>query len=367
MIKILFLVSSLKKSGPTIQTLNLIRMLNFDIYDVSLITLSENPKENLMEDFRKLNIKITEIPLKRTEITYRKVYRAIENYNPDIIHSSGIRADKIASKSSIKTISTIHNFMFMDYPFRYGKLLGNMMVKKHLNYLKSIDLPIACSKSIAQQYYDRNGNNFYSIPNGVDTDQYDEVSKSAKQLLRKKLNLPLDKKIFISTGHLSQLKDPRVIIEGFSKAMDTEDSILVFLGDGPLKDELEAINANNVYFVGRTKLVAEYLRAADVFISASHTEGLPNSVMEALSTNLPAILSNIPPHNELYVDEEMDILFFEVGNYNELSTKIERIYDFIDNKKILNRKYIEKYFSANVMGTNYMNAYEELLNSIGRR
>jgi glycosyltransferase involved in cell wall biosynthesis len=49
--------------------------------------------------------------------------------------------------------------------------------------------------------------------------------------------------------------------------------------------------ADRIHFVGMTEDVEEYLRAADVFVLASSREGFPNSVLEAMATGLPVVVT----------------------------------------------------------------------------
>jgi glycosyltransferase involved in cell wall biosynthesis len=77
---------------------------------------------------------------------------------------------------------------------------------------------------------------------------------------------------------------------------------------GPMDDSQAAINfrreqerkievfnlQTKITFTGRVDNVHEYLRASDVFILPSESEGLPNSVLEAMACGLPPIMSDIP-------------------------------------------------------------------------
>ena len=57
--------------------------------------------------------------------------------------------------------------------------------------------------------------------------------------------------------------------------------------------------------------VLPYLQAVDYFISASSDEGLPNSVLEALATGLPVLLSDIPSHREILERTHNSGVFFD--------------------------------------------------------
>lgn len=366
--KILYIVSSLKKSGPNIQLLNLIQHLNKQEYEIVILTLSKNPSDSLFDIFEKLNIEIIEEPISKLSlpVTIGSIKSVISEINPDIIHSSGIRADYISSKGyfDVPTVSTVHNFMFDDYTYRYGKILGSLMINLHLKFLRKINVPIVCSFSIKELYKKKN-HNFMAIQNGVDISKYQEVTYTEKKRLREKLNLPKNKKIMISTGHLTELKNPQITIEAFLKQKNNNESLLIFLGDGDLKNKLEEkySKSKNIIFKGRVSNVSEYLQASDIFVSASYTEGLPNAVLEAMATNLYILLSNIRPHQEIYNFPEVSSNSFNPYNLNDAVINFEKALDKItDDNIILNRKVLIDNFSSEKMSYNYHKVYRSLNN-----
>src|SRR5690625_7843892 len=74
------------------------------------------------------------------------------------------------------------------------------------------------------------------------------------------------------------------------------------LGGGELQSACKALagQTNNILIKGAVANVAEYLQASDYFVSCSKAEGLPMAVIEALAWGLPCVLSDIPPHYEIF-------------------------------------------------------------------
>lgn len=109
----------------------------------------------------------------------------------------------------------------------------------------------------------------------------------------------------LSVGRLEPVKDPGTLLEAFA-SLDTEDADLVVVGAGSLepsvKDhvrELELENAVTLAGLIPRDEVFRQCASADVLVSTSHGEGLPVAVIEAMATECPVILSDIPPHREL--------------------------------------------------------------------
>ncbi len=117
-------------------------------------------------------------------------------------------------------------------------------------------------------------------------------------------------------GHTSLVSVSRLVPE---KNVDTlisavaiaqrvvPDLHLVIVGDGPEKARLEDLVRSRglgaaVSFAGYRAPAMEWIRAADIFVSASLYEGHPNAVTEAAALGVPTILSDIPMHTSLMGD-----------------------------------------------------------------
>jgi glycosyltransferase involved in cell wall biosynthesis len=70
---------------------------------------------------------------------------------------------------------------------------------------------------------------------------------------------------------------------------------LLIVGSGPEESRLRAqsVSIPGVVFTGQTNDALRYLQAADLFVLPSATEGLSNSLLEALSTGLPVLATSV--------------------------------------------------------------------------
>ncbi|MEZ9899043.1 glycosyltransferase [Vibrio breoganii] len=302
--KILYITSTLKRCGPNNQLFNIVNNLDLNEFETLVVTLSPEPSESFYTKYVDNGIKVESLNLDRyfgRLVVKNKLRQLIKKNKPDVIHTQGYRADTLISSldTSIPHIATIRNFPQEDYVMTYGRLLGTLMYRKHTRCLKNVTRVAGVSKSVAENLTDKfNLKNVININNGVDTLVYN--NNNSKTDMRKLLDLPLDSKVFISTGHLSERKDPEFMIENFLKC-NIENSLLLLVGSGELHSDLEERyhNESSIIFVGRTSRVLEYLNSSDYYISCSKSEGLPNSVLEALACGLPCVLSNIEPHRQI--------------------------------------------------------------------
>ena len=125
-------------------------------------------------------------------------------------------------------------------------------------------------------------------------------------VLRKKERYEL-----ISVGSLAQMyKAPDVVIQALVLLKERGVNVHVtWLGDGVYKENMQeyahSLGVDDmITFAGAVSMetVAEYLRASDIFILVSRTEGLPRALIEAMAEGLPCVATNVGGIPELLED-----------------------------------------------------------------
>lgn len=109
-------------------------------------------------------------------------------------------------------------------------------------------------------------------------------------------------------SRLVAIKNPQAVVDAFYQSIDQvrQNGRLVYIGDGPLRDDL-ASRSRELGLENRVDLtgliprenVFKHLLDTDLFISTSRGEGLPVAVLEAMACRCPVVLSDIPPHREI--------------------------------------------------------------------
>jgi glycosyltransferase involved in cell wall biosynthesis len=125
---------------------------------------------------------------------------------------------------------------------------------------------------------------------------------------RRRHNIPENSIVLISTARLAYEKRLHRLIHAFNAlSQDHENLWLLFVGDGPLRKDLEILvnpltGKDRVIFLGLSDNVPELLQASDIFVLPSDREGLSVSLTEAMSTGLICIASNLCGSNEVIKD-----------------------------------------------------------------
>jgi len=362
MIKVLYVVSTLKRCGPTNQLSYIINGLDKNKYIPIILTLSPEPSNDSMKDYfiKSIGVDVRTLDLSRLKGLFYAKYaldRFIKVNGVSLVHSQGIRADSLLSKLSLSIpwVMTSRNYPYDDYPMKFGKVKGSIMAFSHIRAMRKCNNVVACSKTIASELSFHNIN-ATPIQNGVDL---------GGKLNKTSINYEsLDRPVFITVGSLIPRKNMEFIVNAFKEFTINNKGSLLVLGDGPNMDNLKSISNNSsIYFEGNVDNVAGYLALSDYFISASLSEGLPNTVLEALSSGLPSLLSDIPSHKEIASECPLSCHIFNLmdGSGN-LSKKLENITDIFSNEAVDEAKDIaNSIFSASAMSLNYQKLYEILL------
>ncbi|MDP3542081.1 MAG: glycosyltransferase family 4 protein [Elusimicrobiota bacterium] len=156
------------------------------------------------------------------------------------------------------------------------------------------------------------------LPNGVDVDRFRPVSPEEKQALRERLGW--SGTVFLYTGRLSWEKRLPWFAKIWEKASAGRDASLIIVGAGP-----EVIpESPRVRVLPPVDDTAELYAAADVFVLPSVSEGLSNSLLEAMASGLPVVASAVGGTAQVLEDGKTGLLF-DKDDEKKAVQQIERI------------------------------------------
>ncbi|WP_214627184.1 glycosyltransferase family 4 protein [Paenibacillus agaridevorans] len=232
-------------------------------------------------------------------------------------------------------IYTAHGFHF----YKGAPLFNRTLIKwVEKGLARFTDVIITMNKedyNAAQSFRLRKGGNVYYVPGvGIDTDEYSVVDSSKADNIKKSLGLKKDDYILIAMGDLIGRKNYSSSIKAISKLNNSKIHFLI-CGVGPETEKLKKLAEvlgieNNIHFLGYRTDIKELLMLSDIFLFTSKQEGLPRSLMEAMSAGLPCICSNIRGNVDLIVNGEGGLLF-DSEDINGISQGIARL---IENPKL---------------------------------
>jgi glycosyltransferase involved in cell wall biosynthesis/CelD/BcsL family acetyltransferase involved in cellulose biosynthesis len=310
-IRLLEVIPSLGCGGAQRMVVNLMTHLDRRRCDVGAISLA-NPESSVLEQ-RLAEEKFQVWFLgKRPGFDPRTPYRirnVVRQFRPHLIHSHlclHYVFPSLMSDQSAGHVTTIH-------------LPAQIKCRQVMLSLAQVAcragvIPVAVSRNVAEWVKRVYGvRDCMVIPNGIPIAEYQRPSTS-RQAWRRKHGFQEGDVLFVCAARLAKQKNHAMLLEAFSRGPATIRSThLLLAGDGECRPPLEAqvrerALQGRVHFLGLRADVAEVLAAADVFVLASHTEGHPLSLMEAMAAGLPVVATAVGGVPEIVEDHKQGLL-----------------------------------------------------------
>lgn len=226
--------------------------------------------------------------------------------NIDIVHLRGwptlIEGIIAAKLCAIKRI--IYGF--------HGRLMedtNGLSLKRKIGEkfaLKCVPFILTLNEQMGQQMYREFGlskDKIHIIYNGVDTEKF-FPNKRNKKIINE-FNLYDEDFVLGFAGRLDAVKDLKTSIIAFSHFVKQNvNSKMIIIGDGPEREKLLNLVekhklGKHIFITGYRNDVPKLLNLIDVYIQTSLYEGFSNTILEAMSTGLPIIATNVGGNSTL--------------------------------------------------------------------
>lgn len=248
----------------------------------------------------------------------RKLKKLYAREKPDVVHShlyAAIYSVWPAVRCGVGVrLHTVHNVAAKELPGSHQKLM-------RLAYRRGWSTPVAISDIIRDSVCAAYGLAPQAVPrinNGVDTRRFAGAP------------IPHEGVQLINVARFTEQKNHRLLLDAFAQAKKQVENIrLCLVGDGELRPQIEArIDelelARDVVLAGVSGDVERFLHESDAFVMSSDYEGLPLSVMEAMSAGLPVVSTRAGGVPNI-LEEGANAFMVGVGDCDALADRICRI------------------------------------------
>ena len=181
----------------------------------------------------------------------------------------------------------------------------------------------------------------FFISNGVDTQRFSPVDAEEKAQLKKKLGLKAGKKTIIFVGFFSRDKAPDLLLNAWINIRQDlrQSTQLLFIGSiisdyfevskelvAAMKKTINDLNLiEDVVFTEKVLDIEKYYKASDIFVLPSKREGLPNALLEAMSSGIACIASKIPGVTDYLIEDSVSGFLFDQGDSAALAGCLDRV------------------------------------------
>ena len=289
--------------------------------------------------------------------------KRIKEDNPDIIHAHWIIPQGLVAYLNYKISGT--PYVVTSHGADIFGLQGKISLylkRKVLQNARNITVVSTAIKNEALKLDSLL--NIGVIPMGVDSKLFNPNKKDPNLKKKYKINGPF----LLFVGRLTEKKGVKYLIEAMPEVIKHNPKTkLIIIGSGELEQELKDLTKslnleNNIIFTGaiQNSELPKYYATADIFIGPSITteegdrEGLPVTLMEAMSSGCVVIASDLEGNRDLINDQTG--LLVKQNNSQELTQSILNI---INNKKKMNAtNYVVNNFDWKVISKNYRKVLE---------
>ncbi|CAM3980321.1 hypothetical protein PMAG_a2853 [Pseudoalteromonas mariniglutinosa NCIMB 1770] len=293
---------------------------------------------------------VREISLVNDLKAFYKLYKLCKKEKFDVVHTHSSKTGvlgRIAAKLAgvPMVVHTVHGFSFPAAQSKFAKALYFVMEYMGSKFSDKVICLHQDDKDIAVNQLKTKESNVCVIANGVNIDKFSPSAENDKN----------NRKVIGMVGRLWPQKDPLTLAKAGVKLFSSRNDFEIrFIGGGELEESLkeiihEAQAQQHIKLLGWKDDIAEQLREFDVFVLPSLWEGMPLAILEAQSTKLPCVVSNIQGNNHL-VKDQLDGLLFEAKDVDGLVQCLEKLLDDPDFADLLAtnaRNKIESSFDIN--------------------
>lgn len=358
--RIVLFISSLQKGGSERVMVNLAEYFHEKKYDVILVTQYKRENEYpIPPEIRRVYSEPDESALQGGRLrnffvrfgALRDIWKA---YKPDVILSflgkNNLMAVAAAAFLPVKVAVSVRGEPTMEYEGRLMQMIARLVFR----FADGVILQTEQAGAFFPKAVRRKS---VILPNPLNPQFLDRKACADRE------------NVVVAAGRLDENKNHAMLIHAFGKIADEYPTLkLVIYGEGELRPRLEALVAekgltDRVTMPGNVDDIADRISTARIFTLTSNTEGMPNSVMEAMALGIPVVATDCPcGGTAALIESGVNGLLVPVGDAFALADAF---------RKILEDAEFEKKISENArriterLAPDQVNAeWEEYLNGL---
>lgn len=321
--KIAFYCGSLTKGGAERVFVNLAEYFYGEGYDVCMITQYKKEDEYTVNPaIERVLSDLTEEETGRSRLCnffrrFFKLRRTLKVVKPDIVLTCTAKSNFMTMAASTFLKTKVVVSIVADPKMEYDTKVLRLIAKTYFRFADGIVFQTREARAFFPAYIQKKS---VILSNALNP-----------QFLRERYTGERKQEI-VAVGRLDDNKNHEMLIHAFAKMADKfPDYRLTIFGDGECRGKLEALIikeglSERAFLPGVTSDVAGSIERAALFVLTSKTEGMPNTLLEAMALGLPVISTDCPcgGPRELIRQGENGLLV-PVGDADALARAMERV------------------------------------------
>jgi sugar transferase (PEP-CTERM/EpsH1 system associated) len=313
-------------------------------------------------------------PPGNSPVLHFKLWRLLVRLRPDVVHTRNFGALEGMLPAALAGVPVrIHSEHGHDIGDLDGGNRKYQWVRRALRPF--VHQYIALSKDLERYLHEKirvPAAKVSQLYNGVDTELFHPARRGREPLPCAGFAGP-DQFVIGTVGRMQVVKDPVNLARAFARLLHevpgaTRRLRLVMVGDGPLNDQVRTVlkgagASGLAWLPGERDDVARIMRGLDLFVLPSLSEGISNTVLEAMASGLPMVATRVGGNPEL-VDDGTTGRLVPRTDPRALAAAIHGYFVNPDVGRCHGsaaRRIAEQRFGLDVMVKNYLDLYDRVL------
>jgi glycosyltransferase involved in cell wall biosynthesis len=287
------------------------------------VTVFSAPGGTLLAEAEQAGFKVVRLKHMRHQLSLREDPSALRELLDelrkdqfDIVHTHSAKAGVLGRLAAYRAgvpaiVHTFHGFPFHDFQFaptratyiaierQLGRITDQFLAVGGAVAAQAISLRIAPTERVR------------TIGSAIELN-IPPASPGNRAAARRLMGVPESAQVVGTVGRLAPQKAPQDMVAAI-ESMGRANVLCVWVGDGPMRDEMTRLierrgMSKNFLLLGERTDVAALLPGFDIFALASHYEGLPCSVVEAMTCGVPVVATAVNAVPEVVVSGRTGLL-----------------------------------------------------------
>lgn len=359
--KILQIISSLASGGAEHFVVNLSNQLTDIGHKVVICTMNDGPGLDFNKQFLNSNIEYYSLQIKGMGIVaiLRKTFHLITSCRPDVVHCHLAVLQYIFPVCFLRSLKIYHTIHSIPKYASGGQWWHKFLFK--ILYGTGLVTPITVAKECHAVY-----KTYYGLKNDVLIENGIAPIKPTGNIDKIKMEVSNYKQddntaVFIHVARFHEAKNQKMLVDAFNELHNKSiNFVLLVIGRGfdiGKGEILKNSACSKIHFLGEKNNVSDYLLCSDYFCLTSVYEGLPISLIEAMSVGLTSISTAVGGIKNAIEDGISGYLCKEITKDAYIETILRAMKNKLDKKQVI--KHYEGKFSIKQCANKYIELYTQ--------
>lgn len=320
-------------------------------------SLRDDSPKHPEKDFSQEHITLRYLPMgspKEYLPAVRALRKVIKEFRPDCIHLHSSKAGflgRLAAKGMCRhLLYSPHGFSFLRTDVGSVKRWIFFQLEYWINrYLPSKIIAVSEGE---REYALRITKNAIVINNFIDTAIFQEDEHHTSETI-------------VTCGRIAPARNPSLFNQIAKTLPELE---FIWVGDGPLRDLIDAPNIKVTGFVSRDEAIT-YVKRSCMYVHTSLWEGMPVAILEAMAARKPVVASNVVGNKDLIIDGFTGFLCDPSTSKQFVSRimELQTSYSLRTSLGTHARKYVETHHDVKTAVAAYQAVYQKFEVENGKR